>query len=74
MFRLKIAGAQSAPFTPGAIAAIHRVTGGTPRLINTLCDNALLEGYLRKRAPIDEALIQELAGDLKLDVALPSAA
>jgi type II secretory pathway predicted ATPase ExeA len=74
MFRLKIAGAQSAPFTPGAIAAIHRVTGGTPRLINTLCDNALLEGYLRKRAPIDEALIQELAGDLKLDVVLPSAA
>jgi len=74
MYRLKVAGAQSTPFTPGAIAAIHRVTGGTPRLINTLCDNALLEGYLRKRTPIDEALIQELASDLKLDVSLPSAA
>jgi type II secretory pathway predicted ATPase ExeA len=74
MYRLKVAGAQKSPFTPDAISAIHRVTGGTPRLINTLCDNALLEGYLRKRAQIDEALIQELAGDLKLELSLPSAA
>jgi type II secretory pathway predicted ATPase ExeA len=74
MFRLKVAGAQKTPFTPEAISAIHRVTGGTPRLINTLCDNALLEGYLRKRALIDEALIQEIAGDLKFEISLPSAA
>ncbi len=74
MYRLKVAGAQRSPFTPEAISAIHRVTGGTPRVINTLCDNALLEGYLRKRAQIDEALIQELAGDLKLELSLPSAA
>jgi type II secretory pathway predicted ATPase ExeA len=74
MYRLKVAGAQKSPFTPEAISAIHRVTGGTPRLINTLCDNALLEGYLRKRALIDETLIQELAGDLKLELSLPSAA
>lgn len=74
MFRLKVAGAANVPFTPAAIAAIHRVTGGTPRLINTLCDNALLEGFLRKRPTIDEVLIQEIAVDLKLDVQLPSAA
>ncbi len=74
MFRLKVAGGQKSPFTAEAISAIHRVTGGTPRLINTLCDNVLLEGYLRKRALIDDALIQELAGDLKLELSLPSAA
>lgn len=74
MFRLKVAGAVTSPFTAGAITAIHRFTGGTPRLINTLCDNALLEGFLRKRPSIDEILIQEIAVDLKLDVPLPTAA
>lgn len=73
-FRLKVAGGERNPFTPGAIAAIHRVTGGVPRLINTLCDNALLEGFLRKRPAIDENLIQEVAGDLKLGVELAPAA
>ncbi len=73
-FRLNVAGATRSPFTAGAIAAVHRFTGGTPRLINTLCDNALLEGFLRKRPSIDDALIQEIAGDLKLEVPLPTAA
>ncbi|MFZ5876502.1 MAG: ExeA family protein [Nitrospirota bacterium] len=73
-FRLKVAGSERNPFTPGAIATIHRVTGGTPRLINTLCDNALLEGYLRKLKAIDESLIHEVAGSLKLDEPLASAA
>jgi type II secretory pathway predicted ATPase ExeA len=73
-FRLKVAGSERNPFTSGAIAAIHRVTGGTPRLINTLCDNALLEGYLRKLKAIDESLIHEVAVSLKLDEPLASAA
>ncbi|MBI3608416.1 MAG: hypothetical protein HY207_10655 [Nitrospirae bacterium] len=74
LFRLKVAGSQQNPFTPGAIAAVHRCTGGIPRLINTLCDNALLEGFLRKRDKIDEELIQEIAHDLKLVTPLPAAA
>jgi type II secretory pathway predicted ATPase ExeA len=73
-FRLKVAGSDRNPFTPAAIAKIHRVTGGTPRLINTLCDNALLEGFLRKITPIDESLIQEVAAGLKFDPPLASAA
>ena len=73
LFRLKVAGTEHNPFTPGAIAAVHRFTEGTPRLINTLCDNALLEGFLRKKEKIDEALIQEIARDLKLST-LPAAA
>ena len=73
-FRLKVAGSDRNPFTPAAIAKIHRVTGGTPRLINTLCDNALLEGFLRKITPIDESLIQEVAVGLKFDQPLASAA
>lgn len=74
LFRLHVAGSQQNPFTPGAIAAVHRCTGGIPRLINTLCDNALLEGFLRKRDKIDEGLIHEIANDLKLTTPLASAA
>jgi type II secretory pathway predicted ATPase ExeA len=74
LFRLKVAGAKQNPFTSAAISAVHRCTGGIPRLINTLCDNALLEGFLRKREKIEESLIQEIAQDLKLITSLPSAA
>jgi type II secretory pathway predicted ATPase ExeA len=74
LFRLKVAGAKQNPFTSTAISAVHRCTGGIPRLINTLCDNALLEGFLRKREKIEESLIQEIAQDLKLITSLPSAA
>lgn len=75
LFRLKVAGSEDNPFTSGAMAAVHRFTRGTPRLINTVCDNALLEGFLRKRDQIDEDLIHEIAQDLKLIPAeLPSAA
>ena len=74
LFRLKVAGAERNPFTPGAIAAIHQFTEGTPRLINTLCDNALLEGFLQKKEKIDEALIEEIARDLKLSTRLSAAA
>ena len=38
--RLRLAGSQRVPFTADALEAIHRRSGGTPRVINTLCDNA----------------------------------
>src|SRR3954462_8213928 len=39
--RLRLAGASRMPFTPEAVKAVHRYSSGTPRVINTLCDNAL---------------------------------
>ncbi len=65
-WRLDIAGGQKQLFENGSISAIHRYSGGIPRLINTLCDNALLEGFLRKKRSIDEKMVQEIASDLKL--------
>src|SRR5437016_1634416 len=41
--RLRLAGCPRMPFTAEAIAALHRCSGGSPRVINTLCDNALFE-------------------------------
>ena len=39
------AGAERQIFTPAALREIHRLTGGIPRLVNVLCDRALLVGY-----------------------------
>lgn len=44
--RLKVAGRPDGElFSPTATRRVHRLTGGVPRLINLLCDRALLIGY-----------------------------
>jgi general secretion pathway protein A len=65
-FRLQIAGAQKELFTVSAYGAIHQFSKGIPRLINIICDNALLEGFLRKKERIDHGMIREVATDLNL--------
>ncbi len=64
--RLDVAGAKKPLFEEASFAAIHHYSGGIPRLINTICDNALLEGFLQKKERLDENLIKEIANDLKL--------
>ena len=73
--RLRLAGASRMPFTPEAVKAIHRFSSGTPRLINTLCDNALFEGYVARAPVIDHQMIERVALDLGIesDSAAPSA-
>lgn len=65
-YRMRIAGGQETTFAPEASPIICHYSRGIPRLINTLCDNALLEGYLRKQDRIGAELIHEVAKDLKL--------
>ncbi|HEY2031275.1 MAG TPA: AAA family ATPase [Myxococcales bacterium] len=65
--RLRLAGAARMPFTPGAVKAVHRFSSGTPRVINTLCDNALFEGYVARAPLIDDPMIERVALDLGLD-------
>jgi len=64
--RLKIAGARKELFTPEAYARIYQFSGGIPRLINSICDNSLLEGFLRKKEMIEHTIIEEVAKDLGL--------
>lgn len=66
--RLRIAGCDGDLFTDKALGAVHRYSKGIPRLINTLCDNALLEGFLVKRRVIDEDIMDSVAQDLGLTV------
>ena len=65
-YRLHIAGAKRMIFQPEAIAAIHACSCGVPRLINTVCDNTLLEAFLRKQNHVDQRIVQSVAGDLGL--------
>lgn len=64
--RIRVAGGQRSIFSPDAIKDIGRYSSGLPRLINTICDNALLEGFLMKSEAIDESIIRTVAVDLGL--------
>jgi type II secretory pathway predicted ATPase ExeA len=66
--RLKHAGGNPSLFGPKAIEGIHRYSGGIPRLINVLCDNAMINAYALDHKQIDPLLIQEAADDLALSV------
>lgn len=64
--RLRIAGAKGTIFTEKAIKEIYIKSKGSPRLINILCDNALLNGYALDQKLVDEKSVREVAKDLKL--------
>jgi hypothetical protein len=70
--RLRLAGAPRVPFTAGALARIHAHTRGIPRLINTLCDNALFEGFVSRAREIDEKAVDRVARDLGIEAAPPA--
>lgn len=65
--RLRLASCSRMPFTPDAIEAIHRRSSGTPRLINTICDNALFEAFLTRSADIRAGLIETIADNLGIE-------
>ncbi|HLG18323.1 MAG TPA: AAA family ATPase [Bdellovibrionota bacterium] len=67
--RLNLSGATRAIFDASAIDAIHQYSRGIPRLINTLADNALFEGFILKSETIRTEIIENIAVDLGLSVA-----
>jgi general secretion pathway protein A len=64
--RLVVAGAKRMLFATDSLSLIHGFTGGVPRLINTVCDNCLFEGFLRKQNVVDGNIVHSVAGDLGL--------
>jgi general secretion pathway protein A len=64
-FRWRRAGAtRPSPFTPEAVARIAVLSQGIPRVVNTLCDNALLIAYAGECRRVNEAHVSEAAADL----------
>jgi general secretion pathway protein A len=62
--RLKVAGAAGEIFTPSALAEVHRLSGGIPRVINVTCDRALLGAYTQETRKITAALVRSAAGEV----------
>jgi general secretion pathway protein A len=56
--RLRVAGATADLFTPGALREVHRLSRGVPRLINVLCDRALLGAYTQDRHQVGASFIR----------------
>jgi general secretion pathway protein A len=60
--RLLVAGAERTDiFSPGAVEYVFRCSNGIPRLINNLCDNALLAGFAAGAETISRSIIEEVA-------------
>ena len=62
--RLSVAGAAERIFGPGTTRVVFEYSHGVPRLINTLCDRALLAGYAENCRQIAPALVRKAAANL----------
>jgi type II secretory pathway predicted ATPase ExeA len=65
--RLLIGGCSDPIFTHDAVLAIHRASRGIPRLINLICEHALIFGFVEQVRQIPADIILAVAQDLDLD-------
>ncbi|WP_394176871.1 ExeA family protein [Thalassotalea litorea] len=59
--RLKVAGSEQPLFSPSAIRLVHQYSQGVPRLINLICDRALLAAYAQEVTQVDKKLVKAAA-------------
>src|SRR6202142_1907478 len=73
--RLQLAGSANPgiTFPDDTILEIHRYSRGIARLINTLCENALIQGYARQTRTVTPEMIEEIAADFRMNVVYPAA-
>ncbi len=65
-FRLRVAGGRKkVKFARSAVRTVHRISGGTPRMINALCDRALLIGYTKETRNISPAIVRKAAEEVR---------
>jgi type II secretory pathway predicted ATPase ExeA len=64
--RLRVAGSEEEIFSPDAIHEIFSFSKGYPRLINTICDRALLTGFVSNMKKINYKIIMDCADELTL--------
>ena len=62
--RMEIAGQRQPIFTKQAVRAAHRLSQGTPRLLNTICDRALLGAYATGQTRVKEAVVRRAAKEV----------
>ena len=62
--RMRVAGATAEVFTPSALREIHRLSGGIPRVINVICDRALLGAFTQEDHRAGAGLVRQAASEV----------
>ena len=70
--RLEVAGGNINTFTEAACSAVYRYSGGTPRLINLLCDTALVYGFAEQTHIIDAPLVEDVVREQHRNSIVPT--
>ena len=66
--RLRIAGSNGQQiFEPEALAAIHRYSGGIPRIVNLLCEHCLVSAFVDQRKTVGPEVVDAVARDFDLE-------
>lgn len=63
LHRLRVAGGRLALFTPQALRVVYQCSRGVPRLINRICDAALVYGFAEQQSRIGADLVREVVHD-----------
>jgi general secretion pathway protein A len=72
--RLRIGGANGEPvFSKEAIQTVHMFSRGIPRVVNLLCEHALINAYVDSVRPVSAQLVEEVAREFQLDEIAPIA-
>jgi general secretion pathway protein A len=71
--RLKLSGTTEEIFRPGAVQRVFNFSGGYPRLINIICDLALVTGYSAGLKKIDAGVIKECEKELQIPIDMEKA-
>ncbi len=62
--RLQVCGASETVFTESAIDVVQKLSKGVPRLINVICDRAMLGGFVEGKRRIDVAIVEKAAREV----------
>jgi general secretion pathway protein A len=62
--RLRVAGATTDVFTRGALREVYRISGGIPRVINILCDRAMLGAYTQELHQVPGSLVRRAGAEI----------
>jgi general secretion pathway protein A len=62
--RLQVCGASETVFTEAAIDVVQKLSKGVPRLINVICDRAMLGGFVEGKRRIDVAIVDKAAREV----------
>lgn len=74
LYRMQVAGQPERVFDDGALDEVHRRSGGIPRLINVVCDRALLGAYATRESRVDARLVRRAADEVFSSPTAPPAA